>query len=425
MRVKKMSSIPSVKVLQPPLAIDFGAHSLKILQVSGGESPRIIAATQLDTPDEIVNDSSARLRFQLQALPKLVRKGKFSAKRAVCVLPATNMFCKHMRLQLSEGVDARSMVAATLPAQIGCPYETLICREHEVVGASSGGKTEIICMAVSRELVGRFMASMKSAHLQPVGMHSPFHAVVQAFDSVKRRAEDAQQPVLYLDLGYASTDVVLAHGQRIVFARTVDLGGLHLDEAIVSQREVSLEEARHLRWKIPASQVAVCESEAPSESGGLAMLQAAIAREEGEHGISPKHAKDDAAAAVAQERRVGEQAPGMSSQIAAATGGPAFPEGVDLSEQLEILQDEIAMCLRYHKSMFPNQPVDHAVLMGGEARQVWLCQTLARGLRLSMQVGDPLSRLDRANATCRGVDLGKAQPGWAAALGACLSPTDL
>ncbi len=425
MRVKKISNLPSVKVLQPPLAIDFGTQCLKILQVSGGENPRIIAATQLDTPDEIVTDSAARLRFQLAALPKLIRKGKFSVKRAVCVLPATNMFCKHMRLQLSEGIDAHSMVAATLPAQIGCSCDTLICREHEVIGAGGGGKTEIICMAVSRDLVGRFMAAMKSAHLEPVGMHSPFHAVVRAFDSVKRRTEDGQTPVLYLDLGYASTDVVIAHGQRIVFARTVDLGGLHLDEAIVSQGRASLEEARHLRWKIPASEMKSCESSAPSESGGLAMLQAAIAREEGECSVSTETAKKSAPVATAEERRVGEQAPGMSRPIGAPTGGPVFPEGVDLSEQLEILQDEIAMCLRYHKSMFPNQPVDHAVLMGGEARQVWLCQALARGLRMSMHVGDPLSRLDRANAVCRGVDLGKAQPGWAGALGACLSPTDL
>jgi type IV pilus assembly protein PilM len=425
MRVKKIGSLPSVKVSMPPLAIDFGAQSLKILQISGGENPRIIAATQLDTPDEIVRDSASRLRFQIQALPKLIRKGKFSVKRAVCVLPATNMFCKHMRLQLGEGVDARSMVAATLPSQIGCPYETLICREHEVVGAGSGNKTEIICMAVSRDLVGRLMAAMKSAHLEPVGMHSPFHAVVRSFDSVKRREEDGSRPIMYLDLGYASTDVVIAHGSKIVFARTVDLGGLHLDEAIVSQRDVLLEQARHLRWKIPASEIADVEPSGESGSGGLAMLQAAIAREESQGGVAQEVSQDSASAATAEDRRVGDLTPGLSGQIGAATSGPAFPEGVNLSEQLEILKDEVAMCLRYHKSMFPEQPVDHAVLVGGETRQVWLCQALARGLRLSMHVGDPLSRLDRANAASRGVDLGKAQLGWAAALGACQSPTDL
>ncbi len=427
MRVKKVTSLPSVSAGPPPIAIDFGANSLKILQISAGDNPRVIAASCLDTPDEIAGDPAARLRFQIGALPKMIRKGGFSTKRAVFVLPANNMFCKHMRLQLGEGVDAESMIAATLPSQIGCAYETLVCRHHEIPGSNKSGKTEIICMAASRDLVGRLMAALKNAKLEPVGVHSPFHTVLRAFDQIKRRESDASLSTMYIDIGYDGTNVMIANGKDLVFARTVDLGGRHLDEAICSQLGVPVEDARQMRWAIPAMPN-VDSAPSPVESGGgsgLAMLQAAIAKENPDDGPVLEPTRPGAAVAEEEDRREGAPVPGLSSQIAPASTAPQYPEGVDLSESLEILSDEVAMCMRYHKALFPNIPIERAVLVGGESRQVWLCQALARGLRLSLQVGDPLSSLDRADAKLRGVDLGKAQPGWVPALGACLSPTDL
>jgi hypothetical protein len=84
------------------------------------------------------------------------------------------------------------------------------------------------------------------------------------------------------------------------------------------------------------------------------------------------------------------------------------------------------MCVRYHKSLFPTRPIERAVFFGGDARQPWLCQHLARGLRMSVQVSDPIGGLSRnGNESTQGVSLAEAQPGWTAALGMCLSPTDL
>lgn len=429
MRVRKSGVLPAVSSSAPPLAIDFGASSLKVLQVGGGDQFRVIAASCLETPDEIAGDSAARLRFQIEALPKIIRKGGFTTKRAAFLLPATNMFCKHMRLQLSDGVDAKAMIAATLPSQIGCAYETLVCRHHEIAGVGKSGKTEIICMAASRDLVGRLMAALKVAKLEPVGVHSPFHAVLRAFDSVSRRESDMHEATMYIDLGYAATNIMVANGRDLVFARTVDIGGMHLDTTITSQVNADLEQARQMRWKIPALPNVSSEHNEKSSTveggSGLAMLQAAIARESSGELVSGKAAPATSAVAEETNRREGGRMPGLSDQIAPAVSAPQFPPGVDLSESLEILTDEVAMCMRYHKALFPNIPIDRGVLLGGESKQVWMCQALARGLRLSLQVGDPLSGLDRADAKLKGVDLGKAQPGWVPVLGACLSPTDL
>ncbi|MFN7614154.1 MAG: hypothetical protein ACK5P8_03055, partial [Phycisphaerae bacterium] len=71
-----------------PIAIEFGTGALKVLQVDGAEPPALIAAAKLDIPPEIIHDAKKRWEFQLSALGKLVKKGGFKGKRAVCAIPA-------------------------------------------------------------------------------------------------------------------------------------------------------------------------------------------------------------------------------------------------------------------------------------------------------------------------------------------------
>ena len=97
-----------------------------------------------------------------------------------------------------------------------------------------------------------------------------------------------------------------------------------------------------------------------------------------------------------------------------------------MSELLETVGDELSMCLRYHRVLFPDRPIDRIIFLGGEARQTWLCQHLIRTLRLPAQLGDPLARLDCDSAAkVTNLSLDDPQPGWAVACGLCIAPTDL
>lgn len=427
MRYKGLRTLPSVG--SPPIAVDFGAGGLKVLQVSGGESHKLVAASFLPTPDELVEDSAGRIRFQIEQLPKVIRKGGFTTKRAVCLIPASQMFCKHMQIQLSEGVEVDSMLQAMLPAQVGCDFESLVCRSVEVPGGGRGGKTEVICMAASRDLVGRLMQAIKTAKLEPVGIHGPFQSVLRSFDGTLRREEDAARTTLYLDLGYSSTNVIISHGTEMVFARTIDLGGLHMDQAISQQAKVGLSQARALRWKVSLESAASTVPAASEEGDGLALLHAAMAKSKqasADGGLNRQETETESSVAVAEDRRSGSETASGSVDFQPASGALQYPDGVNLDEPLEILADEICMSLRYHKSMFGGRSIDRTVLVGGEARQTWLCRHIARAIRMPVRVADPISQVSRVGEeSVSGVDFTKAQPGWTAALGMCLSPTDL
>jgi type IV pilus assembly protein PilM len=391
-------------VTHPPIAIDFGAGVLKVLQVAPGEPPALVAAATIDTPPELINDAQKRLAYQIDALPTLVKTVEIKGKRAVCSIPAGAALVKHMQFQPEPGVSIDDLVQSAIPAQLGCDPGALVYRHSTV--AQVGRKTEVICMATARDTVERLMRAIKAAGLEPVGMHSEFHAVLRAFDSITRRAEDAKLTSLYLDIGAGATKVAIANGRELAFARTIDLGGRHLDRAVAKQLKVDLAEARTVRLKMAEL------GRKPLRTPVPAAMAAAPA---GAHG----------GALVLEDRRQGAAPAGFTPDL--TTQPMLNPLGTaDLSEPLEILTDEISMCIRYHESLFPDRKVGRTVFIGGEARHVGLCQHIARTLKLPAQVGDPMASVARTGEEpLTGVDFSQSQPGWTVALGLALSPTDL
>jgi type IV pilus assembly protein PilM len=391
----------------PPIAVDFGVGSLKILQIADSDTPQLIAAACVPTPDDLVDDPGRRIQFQVDALPKLMRSVGFKGRRAVCGIPAPQAFCKHMQFQGEGGTSIATMVRSALPAQIGCDPSALVYRHIDVGPVGRGNKNEVICMAASRDLVERLMRGLKDAKLEPVGMHIEFMATLRAFDSITRRIEDARVTSLYLDIGGGSTKVTIAHGRDLVFARMVDVGGYHLDQVVARQLKLELPAARTLRLQM--AELVPTPSPAP--------VAAAAVSADGAPG---------AETAVMEDRRIGEAPTGHTPDLAGGSTIGFEPGRADLSEPLEMLTDEISMCLRYHDSVFPDRRIDRAIFIGGEARHVGLCQHVARTLRLPAQVADPMAGVARTGKEPTiGVDFRSSQPGWAMALGLSLCPTDL
>jgi len=395
----------------PPIGVDFGVASLKVLQIGPGPQHALMAAAQLETPPELKRDPYNRLNYQLEALPKLIHSAGMKGKRVIASIPAAQTLCKPLRMQKTDGVSLRAMVESALTMQLGCTAGQIVYRFDqvaEVLSDTGGSKTEVICIATARELVERIIKGCRAARLEPVGIHNQFNAIERAFAGrLGESPEDGAD--MFLDIGAGSSKVLITQKDKIVFAKNVEVGGAHLDEALAKQLGTDLAGAHAHRMTMgqlagaPPIQPQT-QAPPPEEGGGLAMLSAAM-RREGEEDQSARQVRGTAVAAPSQ---------------------PAPQSRVDLSEPLEILTDDIGMCIRYHQSVFPDRKITRAVFVGGECKHVGLCQHVARALRIPAQAGDPLASLTRnGKEKTVGVELGQPQPGWTVALGLCLSPADL
>lgn len=361
-----------------PIGVDFGVGSLKLLQLEEGSPPSLIAAARIDTPEPLLNDPERRLIFQGEALAKAVRQGGFKGRRTACAIPAWATACKPLQIARIEGQPLAAQVEAAISIQLGQDPATLVYRFIEV-GQGAPGRADVLVLAASRDLVDRLVRMIDAAKLIPVGMHGEYSATLRAFEPVLRHANDTTQATLFLDVGAGSTNLIIAQGKTLAFARRIDIGGRHLDEAIASQLGVTRAEALTMRSRLEAPRPAVA-----SVTGV-----------------------------------------GFGADLTDETS-EVSPPRTDLTEPLEILTDEIMLSLRHHNAQSPGRTVSRVVFIGGEARRAGLCRHIARVLRLPAQVADPMASVKRTGAEpCAGVDMRHSLPGWTVPLGVCMSPTDL
>jgi Tfp pilus assembly PilM family ATPase len=413
----------------PPLGVDFGTGSLKVLQLGPGSPACVMAAVELPTPDAVVGDSTKRFEWQLEQLPMLLKDAGIRARRAVFAIPSAQTFCKSLRLQVPSGASLEQVVQSSVagqlqvdPAALCC--RTIVVRPADVPGAN--GEAEVIALATSMGVIGRLMDAASACRLRLAGIYPETIAIVRAFDHITRRAEDADLTSLYLDLGSGATKLAIAHGKDLVFAKAISLGGRALDALVARQGRYTLQEAHEARLRLkrlvrgPSSPQSV-----PAPTTGVPAIDAAMAAER-RAALARSAADPELRAQAVEERRV-SATPGGCLSIQDAEEDEAQSR-IDLSEPLAALTEEIMLCLRYYEQVFPGRQIGRAVFVGGESRQLLLCQHIARTLRLPASVGDPLARFGRPDRVenrplgqARRVDLDQPQPGWAVATGLAVS----
>lgn len=385
-----------------PIAVDFGASALKVFQLTPGEQPGFGAAAAIDTPDDLLDDASARLAFQVQQLPGLIRGGGFKGRRAVCLIPACLTHTTHVQVPKGDPAVIESGAKLAVSAQLSCSPDALVVRHHEVGPAHDPGKSEVITIAASRGVVSRLMSGLAAAKLEPVGMRTEAVALLRGFNSLSLTPSD--DVCLYLDVGYSATKAVIAKGNRLLLARTIEIGGRALDEEIARRRKISIERSHQCR--MDCSEFSGVERAPVATVTGLSAGEAPRSVRVGESGLRMPPPRAEVPERTETKRSVS-----------------VVP---DVQETLEMLGDEVAMCLRYHHSLFPDAPVTRAVLTGGESRQLTLCRRLAGVVRVAVQAGDPTRALVRSGKEPTiGVDAAAPMPAWAAVLGLGLCPTDL
>jgi len=403
-----------------PIAIDFGSSSLKMLQVTTAEKPELVAAVEHEIPDELRSQPQQRLEYCIEQVPELLKSGRFKGRRVVCAAPSEQTFVQHMQL---SGVNESNLTEATtleLQNRIGCSPSSVVVRAIDVTDVLRKGQTrrEVICLAIKREAVMRIVQALERRKLETIGVHTQLMSMVRAFHHLNRRTSDKDVTTLYLDMGWCGTSAAITHGQKLVFARYIPIGGNNFDQHVCEALQCDPASARAHRMSII--------HDPQKELASFADFQKAPAPQQrahentGECEPTDTETETESATATATGERRKPQIPPELQHAVNVNASATEPAQTDFSELLDTLVDELTMCLRYHNGLFSERKLNRVILLGGEARQPWLCQRIVKGLRVPGQLGDPIARYTKgAVPDTPGLLLGEPQPGWASPCGLC------
>ena len=410
-----------------PIAVDIGTSSLKVLQVALGDSPSIHALAELEIPDTIRFDSEHRHAFFEQELPPLFKANGFKGRRVVCSPLASQILMQPIQIDRSDSINHSEVVTAQLEAQLNKMPGTLVVRSNPIAETLKDGRsaTEMLCWAMAHEDAMRHVSLFKTMKLKLVALHPQARSIVGAFDHLNRRAGDSETCTMYVDLGWGGMKIAIAHGSDMIFGKQVQIGGRQLDGLISDRSGTDMFTARMRRIsesrQVSTTPTSTARERVTPPVDGLAMLRAGLSRD-GFEGEIPQPIRESAV--VATDRRSGLQPPEVVAGIA-PTEQAMIAAGVDCSELMESMSDELSLCMRYHSAVFSGRRVDRLIFLGGESRSTDLCRGLARSLNISAQLGDPLARYASGPNDPTLPEPGHVSPAWAVACGLCTASVDL
>ncbi len=358
-----------------PIAIDFGSDSLKLLQLSIGDAPQLVASACAVIPESARTDATARQAFLAQALRDLLKNHPFKGKRAICSIPAFQTLIQHVELAKAEHEDFDAQIGLHLIQRFNVDPNRMVIRNHRAGKIIRDGKSmqQIVCIAARRDAVMKYIELANRCKLEVVGMHSEPIAIVRAHPMLSG-GDEGPGVVCYIDIGAGLTKLVIAHGQDLAFAKTVHAAGDHITRELAQHQGISFDQARQMR-------------------------------------AAANHASPVTAGAGGGDESV----------------GPASDEPGHGNDTVESLVDELRLSTRYYNSIFPDRPIQKLVFLGGESQDVTMCQSVARSVRMAAQLGDPFEGVDTQDspAASGGVEPGRPMPGWAVPLGLCFSEANL
>ncbi len=352
-------SLKIVRGKNLPIGVDLGTSVTKLVQLRHIEEEyELVGAQAVEIPHDCRDDLAQRQAFLGDAIRKMMKAGCFRGHECILAIPAETTFVHHLKLPVLSAEDLPKAIRTELREKLPFDVDDAIIR-HVVAGDLGGDSTpqqEVIVIAASRQVLASYLAMSRRAKMDVIGVNVEPCALVECFSRLFRRNADASRTILFVDMGAKSTQVVFSHGNRMVFARNLSIGGQDLHQAIAEGMQIPLEQARALRRSL------------------------------------------------------------LSEEMEDITRDQAYSL---FEKPLEDLGEELHTCMRYYESVFRGRTIERVIFLGGQAYDKRLCQMLAQRLNVPAQIGDPLLRVKRAEVATAHDCLSRRepQPDWAVAIG--------
>lgn len=350
-----------------PIGLDIGSGGVKLLQLTENDGkPAVLASACVHLRED--NESTERTSSLRRAIASALRRAPFVGNEVVTTLDTSDLQMKNIRLPRMPEAELGAAVEFEARERFAFGETPVQIRYIDVGEVRHGNelKEEIIAFASTNEVVEARLNLLEELKLRPIALDIAPCAVARGFSRFLRRAEDAGNINVFIDIGFRWTSIIFTRGTELSFLKLIDMGGDRFNETVSKALSISRHEAFELRLQI---------------------MRESLGRRD-------------------------EDAVTVPEQIQASVMDALRPS-------LERLARDVQLCLRYFAVTFRGQKPDSLTVVGGEAHEPALLRVLSDMLDVPCLVGHPLRGVENLGAL---VDHDKRTmlPAWAVASGLAL-----
>ncbi len=322
-----------------PIGVELHAGGVRLLQVRAGRGGSLVRAAAVASVDDRGRtcDEPTFIDDLVAAVDKAMSMGRFAGRRIVVGLDGRGVRTRSVRQAKLSGTELDHAARLDAPSRLGftdaegCEIGWLRAGE---VRQGDEIKDELIYVGTRREPLERLLNGLRACGLEPVAAEPSFCATARCCTRTLRRASDDAVTRVIVDVGEAAAEVMVTRGRAIAFYKQVELGGRAMTR--------------------------LC-----AERLGL----------------------DPATVADLRRRRMASGPGAIDPKVDRALYDAVRPLMSDLAQ-------EVTLCLRYFSVTFRGARPDGVIVVGQEAAEPRLAQTLGEALHVAASVGRPLEGYD-------------------------------
>jgi type IV pilus assembly protein PilM len=385
---KSFSSFLGILGKSLPIALDIGTDSIKMLQMCRSGSnigisacgrwrfPEGLGQKSQTAGEQSKSCSAQRRQLTVAAIKDMLHTGGFRGRRVNVSLPTGRLGIMNIRLPHMAPAELEQAVRWEAKERFNfelMPDQVAFLNAGQV-RAGNDIKDEIIMLAAGQDVVTEHLELLEQVGLKPEHVDAEPVALFRGFERFLRRRADEQAVSVIVDVGLSATRVVIARGRGIVLIKCIDIGGRKLIEAVAKRFNLSYEEAADLRMRVMKEH---------AERNG---------EEAGPEAAEPVQAQDASGSCGASGAQ--EDASMAPPPVSGQHGSLEWTIRDAVRAEVEVLAQEVSLCLRYCSVTFRGLRPQKVTLTGGEAYDPAILGIFKEQLNIECVVGRPLRGVD-------------------------------
>src|SRR5690554_3358586 len=212
------------------VGLDIGTRGVKVVRVSGDSTFRVnrFAAVPLDE-GAIDAGVVADRKAVAAAVREVLRAGRIKGKRVVVAIAGQAVVVRNIKMPLMEDEEAANAIRWEAERYIPYPVDE-VTLDFEIIDRDmEEGEMEVILACAHNDIIRSHLEVLWETGLQPLAID------VQPFAMMRGLGIEYSRPaesVAMLDIGAASSDLVIARAAIPYFTRILPVGGNRLTELV-------------------------------------------------------------------------------------------------------------------------------------------------------------------------------------------------
>nr|WP_200769463.1 pilus assembly protein PilM [Fontimonas thermophila] len=231
------------------VGLDIGSSAVKLLELSRkGTRYHVEAYAVEPLPPNAMNDKQiADIKLVGEAIGRAVNRAGTRTRQAAIAVSGPSVITKVIEMPKSlSGDEMEEQIRAEADQYIPYPVDE-VSLDFEVLGpsAKNAEMVEVVLAACRREQVEQLCAAIELAGLKPKVVDVQAYALENACQFIEHQMPDGgrQKTVAIVDMGAATTSVLVLHDRKAIYTRDQSFGGRQLTEDIMRTYGMSYEEA--------------------------------------------------------------------------------------------------------------------------------------------------------------------------------------